>query len=185
MQNIILQRKKHVFVLAIVILGAAGIAWIASGGVDKGLVRTVDANTEPTPNFIQQGDQLVIPSGSPLRQRIAVQAVTTLDAAHVLELPAQVEADPARTINILPPVAGKVLELKAGLGDHVRKGQLLLVMASGDFAQAVSDRQKARDALQLANKVLERQRGAQAAGAGAANPSEGGGHTHPGGVYAV
>jgi cobalt-zinc-cadmium efflux system membrane fusion protein len=72
----------------------------------------------------------------------------------------------------VPPVAGKVLELKVGLGDHVKKGQLLLVMTSGDFAQAASDQQKARNALQLAKKVLERQRGVQDAGAGAAKDLE-------------
>lgn len=167
MQNTILQRKKLLLVLAIGILVAAGIAWVASGGSGKGLARAAEASTEPTPNFIRKGDQLVIPAHSPLRQRIAVQAVAAQDAAHTLELPAQVEADPARTVNIVPPVAGKVIELKVGLGDHVKKGQLLLVMTSGDFAQATSDQQKAHDALQLAKKVLERQRGVQDAGAGA------------------
>ncbi|AMO94588.1 efflux transporter, RND family, MFP subunit [Collimonas fungivorans] len=161
-------RRKPLMALVVVVLIAGRLAFVvfdskASAGA---------ADTASTVNFTKQGERIAIPEHSPLRQRLAVQAVAALDASHVLELPAQVEADPARTINILPPVAGKVLELKVGLGDRVRKGQLLLVMASGDFAQASAELQKTRDALQLAKRALERQRGVQQAGAGAAKDLE-------------
>ena len=164
MQNNTQQAKKRVLVLTIGILAVVGIAWFVSDG-SKGAAHAADA--APTANFVRKGEQLQVPSGSPLRKRLIVAPVTTMDAPHTLELPAQVEADPAQTINVLAPVAGKVIELKVGLGDQVKKGQLLLVMSSGDFAQAASDRQKASDALQLAKKVLDRQRGVQDAGAGA------------------
>jgi cobalt-zinc-cadmium efflux system membrane fusion protein len=45
-------------------------------------------------------------------------------------------------------------------------------MTSGDFAQASAELQKTRDALQLAKRALERQRGVQQAGAGAAKDLE-------------
>jgi len=161
-------RRKPLMTLAIVILIAGRLAFVvfdskASAGA---------AGAEPAPAFTRQGERITVPEHSPLRQRLAVQTVAALDAAHALELPAQVEADPARTVNIVPPVAGKVLELKVGLGDRVRKGQLLLVMTSGDFAQASAELQKTRDALQLAKRALERQRGVQQAGAGAAKDLE-------------
>jgi len=169
MNNPFSQRKSlAIAVVSVLIVG--GLAFVESGS--KVSAHAADADNEAVANFIRQGDRITIPARSPLRQRLAVQAVTALDAAHALELPAQVEADPARTINILPPVAGKVLELKVGLGDRVRKGQLLLVMTSGDFAQATSDLQKSRDAMQLAKRVLERQRGVQQAGAAAAKDLE-------------
>ncbi|WP_442783442.1 efflux RND transporter periplasmic adaptor subunit [Collimonas fungivorans] len=161
-------RRKPLMALAVVILIAGRLAFVVFDS--KASARAAD--TESAVNFIRQGERIAIPEHSPLRQRLAVQAVAALDAAHVLELPAQVEADPARTINILPPVAGKVLELKVGLGDRVRKGQLLLVMTSGDFAQASAELQKTRNALQLAKRALERQRGVQQAGAGAAKDLE-------------
>ncbi|HWW99543.1 efflux RND transporter periplasmic adaptor subunit [Collimonas sp.] len=169
MKNTILQRKP----LTILAVGVLIVAGIAIAGFDRqGKAAAAEASAEAVPNFVRQGERITIPAGSPLRSRLAVQAVSSLDAAHTLELPAQVEADPAHTTNILPPVTGKVLELKVGLGDHVRKGQLLLVMTSGDFAQATSDLQKARDALQLAKRIVERQRGVQQAGAGAAKDLE-------------
>jgi cobalt-zinc-cadmium efflux system membrane fusion protein len=161
-------RRKPLMTLAIVILIAGRLAFV----VFDSKASASAAGAQPAPNFTRQGERITIPEHSPLRQRLAVQAVAALDAAHALELPAQVEADPARTVNIVPPVAGKVLELKVGLGDRVSKGQLLLVMTSGDFAQASAELQKTRDALQLAKRALERQRGVQQAGAGAAKDLE-------------
>ncbi|PFH07739.1 cobalt-zinc-cadmium efflux system membrane fusion protein [Collimonas sp. PA-H2] len=169
MKNNLLQRQP-LAVVAVATLIAVAIAFVAFG--HQGKAAAAEAGASSSLNFIRQGARITIPEHSPLRSRVAVQTVASLDASHALELPAQVEADPGRTINILPPVAGKVLELKVGLGDHVRKGQLLLVMTSGDFAQATSDLQKARDTLQLTKRVLDRQRGVQQAGAGAAKDLE-------------
>jgi cobalt-zinc-cadmium efflux system membrane fusion protein len=169
MKNNLLQRQP-LAIVAVATLIAGAIAFVAFG--HQGKAAAAEASAAADPNFIRQGARITIPEHSPLRSRVAVQTVASLDATHALELPAQVEADPGRTINILPPVAGKVLELKVGLGDHVRKGQLLLVMTSGDFAQATSDLQKARDTLQLTKRVLDRQRGVQQAGAGAAKDLE-------------
>ncbi|MQQ99659.1 efflux RND transporter periplasmic adaptor subunit [Glaciimonas soli] len=171
MQNNFSQHKKNLLIFAVIVLAIIGVAWMLFGGARKNAHASADNG--PVEMMIRKGDQIVIPANSPLRTRVKVQDVAVSDAAHVLEIPAQVEADPARTINILPPVAGKVLELKVGLGDHVQKGQLLLVLASGDFAQATSDVQKARDALQLAKKTLDRQRGVQDAGGGAVKDLEG------------
>lgn len=78
-----------------------------------------------------------------------------------------VEADPAHTVNILPPVTGRIAELKVGLGDRVTRGQVLALIASGDYAQAMSDRQKASDALALAKKTLDRAEGVKQAGGAA------------------
>jgi len=115
---------------------------------------------------------LSVPAGSPLRSHLAVQTVGAADRTAVLALPAAVEADPARVANILAPLTGRVIALKVALGEHVRRGQVLAVLASGDFAQATSDEEKARDALDLAKKALDRARGVQAAGGSAAKDLE-------------
>src|SRR5208283_271716 len=126
------------------------------------------AAQETTPEaLVHQGGKLIIPQSSVLRSRLVVQQVTIKNSPHILVLPASVEADPARMINILPPVAGRVVKLKVSLGDRVEKGQPLAVIESGDLAQAYADDDKARDALQHAGRTLERVRGLQKAGAGA------------------
>jgi cobalt-zinc-cadmium efflux system membrane fusion protein len=115
---------------------------------------------------------LSVPAGSPLRAHLAVQPVDAAGGAAVLSTPAAVEADPARVANILAPLTGRVLALKVRLGQHVLRGQPLLVLASGDFAQATADEAKARDALDLSRKALQRARGVQAAGGSATKDVE-------------
>ena len=162
------QRRQTLSFIAVVLVLALALSlpWLL---LRSGSSRAAPA---PVPAMIRSGERIEVPAGSPLRQRLAVAPTVLSEGAHALALPGQIEADPAHTINVLPPVAGKVIALKVGLGDRVRQGQPLLVMTSGDFAQAASDRQKASDALQLAQKVVERQRGVQQAGAGAAKDLE-------------
>ena len=107
--------------------------------------------------FVHQGDKIVIPETSPIRSRLTVAPVSTEVSALKLVLPAIVEADPARTANVLPPFSGRVLELKASLGDRVTQQQILAVMDSADLAQAYDDYDKAEDAFKLVEKTLKRQ----------------------------
>ena len=130
-----------------------------------------DANkkaAEPdTPMVTVQGDKLFVPAESPLRKRLLVAAVSTADAVHNIEIPAVVEADPAGTVAILPPLTGRLTELRVKLGDPVKAGQVVAVINSPDFAQACADADKARDALDLAKRALERGQQVNSAGANA------------------
>lgn len=126
----------------------------------------------PSPMLVRQGHRLFVPEDSPLRARLAVAATDARAAAHEVVLPAMVEADPARTVNILPPLTGRLVELRVRLGDAVKRGQLLASVSAPDLAQAVSDAQKARDALDLAQRALTRARGVNEAGSNAAKDVE-------------
>jgi cobalt-zinc-cadmium efflux system membrane fusion protein len=130
-----------------------------------------DAAEQP-PAFTVENGLIKVPEGSPLRKELAVQPVESRQAPHAMIFPANVEADPTHTANVLPPLTGKLTELKVGLGDHVNKGQLLAVMDSGDFAQAHADSEKARDALDLAQKSLARARAVKAVGGNATKDLE-------------
>lgn len=127
---------------------------------------------EAPPAFTVERGQINIPDGSPLRKELIVQPVEMRQAPYAMVFPANVEADPAHTANVLPPLTGRVMELKVGLGDHVTKGQLLAVIDSGDYAQSNADVAKARDALDLAKKALDRARGVKAAGGNATKDLE-------------
>lgn len=121
-----------------------------------------------TAMFSDSQGLLTVPEASPLRSRLVIQTVGADAAARMIDLPAAVEADPARVANILTPLSGRVAALKVALGQRVKRGQVLAVIASGDLAQAYDDDDKARDAFDLAAKALERARGVREAG-GAAN----------------
>jgi membrane fusion protein, heavy metal efflux system len=134
------------------------------------LNRAADSKTAEGRNplaIVHQGDRIVVPPGSELRSELVVKAVGVTDRPRELVLPASVEADPARTINILPPVTGRISELLVRLGDHVVKGQPLAVLDSGDLAQAYADHDKAEDEVKRTSRVLERARGLNRTGAGA------------------
>ena len=125
-----------------------------------------------TPMFEHQNNNIVIPAKSPLRARVQVGAVDNAAAVHTISLPAVVEADPALTVNIVPPLTGRLTELKVKLGDSVRQGQVLAVISSPDLAQAFADADKARDARELAARALQRARGVNEAGANAGKDLE-------------
>jgi len=107
--------------------------------------------------MLRQGDKIVVPEGSPLRERLTVMAAAAEAVSSKLQLPGIVEADPARTASVLTPLSGRVLELKVGLGDRVVRGQVLAVIDSPDLAQAYDDNDKAKDAAALTAKNLARQ----------------------------
>jgi cobalt-zinc-cadmium efflux system membrane fusion protein len=149
------------------LLGGAIIIFVLGIGLGLRLSSSSDqasAQNTTQPAFIHQGDKIIIPEGSALRSHLVVQPATVKNSPHTVQLPAAVEADPARTVNVLPPVAGKVEKLRVFLGDHVTKGQPLAVIDSADLAQAYADDDKGRDARQHAKSSLERVRAVYAAG---------------------
>ena len=105
----------------------------------------------------RRGTGIFVPEGSALRSRLTVAAVAAEEFASTLVLPAAVEADPARTAAVLPSLGGRVVELKAELGDRVTRGQVLAVIDSGDLAQAWADSDKADAALRVLTRNLTRE----------------------------
>lgn len=67
-----------------------------------------------------------------------------------------VSPDVNRTIHVTSLGSGRVVDLKAKLGDTVEKGQTLLVISSPDLAGAFSDYEKAKADEQLSRGALER-----------------------------
>jgi membrane fusion protein, heavy metal efflux system len=106
--------------------------------------------------FSRVGDRFVVPAASSLRSRLILEEPTMKEVSHTLVLPAVVEADPARTVKVMPPVTGRVIDLMAQLGGRVVMGEELAVIDSSDLAQAISDQEKARSALKLTRQTLDR-----------------------------
>jgi cobalt-zinc-cadmium efflux system membrane fusion protein len=132
----------------------------------------IAALQDETPMLIREGARISIPDGSPLRGKLTVGPVAQREIQRKLILPAVVEADPARTVKVIPPVTGRVTDLKVQLGERVVQGQELAVIDSGDLAQAYSDIEKARSVLTLTKKALDRQLGLEKAGGAAIKDRE-------------
>jgi len=155
--------RTWVCFLALVAAGLAcgvclAVALTSSGPMSAHAGAPANAATpEAAPR--QEAGKVVVPDASPLRAELVIAPVTVQRVTRKLVLPAMVEADPARTAKVMPALSGHIIELKVALGDRVGQGQVLAVLSSADLAQAYDDDDKARSALQLAKKALERQRG--------------------------
>jgi cobalt-zinc-cadmium efflux system membrane fusion protein len=108
------------------------------------------------PNLVRDGSRITIPEGSPLRDKLMVGTVVEQPIERTLQLPAIVEAEPARTVKVLPPVAGRLIDLKVQLGERVERGQELAVIDSSDLAQAYADEDKARSTVKMTKQALDR-----------------------------
>jgi len=122
--------------------------------------------------FSRIGNRITVPPESLLRSQLVVADVTSKEVSRSLVLPAMVESDPARTVKVLPPVTGRVVELKVQLGERVVEGQELAIIDSGDLAQAYSDVEKAQSSTTLTKKALDRQLGLLKIGGGAVKERE-------------
>jgi cobalt-zinc-cadmium efflux system membrane fusion protein len=120
---------------------------------------------EEHPLFVRQGNGIVIPQDSSLRQRLTVMRAESRTVKPKLSFPGVVESDPTRTAAVLTPLAGRIVEVQVALGDRVTHGQVLALIDSPDLAQAYDDDDKATDTLRLTSKNLERQEGQQKIGA--------------------
>jgi cobalt-zinc-cadmium efflux system membrane fusion protein len=145
--------QSWLLVLIGLIAGVTGERLIVPSRSNTEVDRTEPAAQAP---FSRIGNRIVVPPGSLLRSKLVVEDAATKEVARELVLPAVVEADPARTVNVMPPVTGVVVDLMAQLGGRVVKGEQLAVIDSSDLAQAISDEEKARSALKLTKQTLDR-----------------------------
>jgi cobalt-zinc-cadmium efflux system membrane fusion protein len=77
-------------------------------------------------------------------------------AASQLQVTGTVSPDISRNVPVISLAAGRVVEIKARLGDTVQKNQVLLRVQSADISVAFSDYQKAVADEQLTRTQLER-----------------------------
>jgi cobalt-zinc-cadmium efflux system membrane fusion protein len=147
-------------ILALVLMGGAiaAVAWRLFVG-PFGAPQPAPAAVAKTQPLIRTGQRIIVPAGSPVRTRLAIQPVAEQEIRRNLVLPAVVEADPAHLIKVLPPLAGRVTQLKVQLGERVQAGQPLVVVDSPDLATAYAEYDRAKVLLGLALKSRDRQRG--------------------------
>jgi cobalt-zinc-cadmium efflux system membrane fusion protein len=94
----------------------------------------------------------------PHPEQIPLVAVTPRDIADELHATGVVGPDITRTVPVNALGGGRVVAIRAKLGDSVRKGQPLVVISSPDAGAAASDYQKFAGSAALARKQLERAR---------------------------
>jgi membrane fusion protein, heavy metal efflux system len=147
--------QTWLLVLIGVVGGIAGERLILPSTSNPQVDRAPSPPAQAAP-FSRVGNRIVVPPSSSLRTRLVLEEPLLKELAQILVLPGLVEADPARTVNVMPPVTGRMIDLKTQLGSRVSMGQELAVIDSGDLAQAISDQEKGRSALKLTKQSLDR-----------------------------
>jgi membrane fusion protein, heavy metal efflux system len=88
--------------------------------------------------------------------RVAPAGPATI--ATVLQLPGEIRLNEDRTAHVVPRMAGVVEKVSADLGQRVRKGQVLAVIASTSLAEQRSELFAARRRVALAKTLFEREK---------------------------
>jgi cobalt-zinc-cadmium efflux system membrane fusion protein len=131
--------------------------WLALASLSAGCGKSngdPKAEAPPAAKVEREQDVNVVkvdhPEQFPLFTATEHAATTQLAATGV------VAPDVARTVPVISIATGRVVEIKARLGDTVKKGQLLLRVQSADIAAAFSDYRKAVADEKLARAQFER-----------------------------
>jgi cobalt-zinc-cadmium efflux system membrane fusion protein len=132
---------------------ACAFVWLAAGcgGESKGDPK---AEAPPQTKVEHEEDVNVVQTDHP--EQFPLATATEYTATSQIVATGAVTPDVARTVPVVSLATGRVVEIKARLGDQVKKGQVLLVVQSADIAAAFSDYRKAVADEKLANTQLER-----------------------------
>jgi membrane fusion protein, heavy metal efflux system len=127
------------FILPILLLGSPGCSRETKAAPTR-------AEVTRDPNLFETAHPELFPT-----TRVEMRELPT-----VLTANANVTPDVSRTIHVTSLGSGRVVDLRVRLGDHVNKGQTLLVISSPDLATAFSDYQKAVADERISRKALDR-----------------------------
>lgn len=127
--------SRLLIALAVVAAGAAYFLWHARPSVPP-LAAAPHAASDP--------NVLRYPAGAPQLASIHAEPVQQVPLPLAEPLNGRVVYNENVTARISSPVSGRVVAIKAQLGDSVRAGQTLLVLDSPDLGSAESDLEKAQ-----------------------------------------
>jgi cobalt-zinc-cadmium efflux system membrane fusion protein len=119
--------------------------------------KNVAAEAPPPAQVEREGDVNLVQVDHP--EQFPLVAATEYKSPSRLVATGVVSPDVSRTVPVISIAAGRVVEIRARLGDTVKKGQVLLRVQSADIAGAYSDYRKAVADELLANKQLDRAKG--------------------------
>ncbi|WP_353179567.1 efflux RND transporter periplasmic adaptor subunit [Delftia acidovorans] len=117
------------------------------------------ATAAPQPAPVRrEGNLIVVPEGSPLRERLQVAEIALQPLQTRLSAPATIEAEPEKLVRITPPVAGRLVRLHHQLGDAVKAGDALITMDSSEISSVRAEHAKSQAALLHARQEFDRQK---------------------------
>lgn len=121
------------------------------------LVACKGANDEPQAKK-QEVDPNIVELSADLQKKVTLMKVGLADIREVLRIPGSIQVDEQRMARIGAPVTGRITEIDAQLGQHVKQGQALATLNSTELAQNQLAYIKALQQIDLQTKAVDRAR---------------------------
>jgi cobalt-zinc-cadmium efflux system membrane fusion protein len=134
---------------------AAALVLAGCGGAPK--EKDLAAEAPPPAQVERENDASIVHVDQ--SEQFPVVTAAEYKAASELVVTGVVTPDISRTVPVISIASGRVVDIRARLGDTVKKGQVLLRVQSSDISAAFSDYRKAVADEILASKQFDRAKG--------------------------
>jgi membrane fusion protein, heavy metal efflux system len=160
-----LTNKQKIAIAVMAVIGALLAAWMLmpkhseatrenhdDHGSEAVAPRKDGHGSEEKPGKIALDDAQITAAG------IAIAAATPADISIAITLPGEIRFNEDRTAHVVPKLSGVVTAVMAELGQTVKQGQVLALVASSGLSEQRSELLSAQRRLALAGTTLERER---------------------------
>jgi membrane fusion protein, heavy metal efflux system len=135
--------------------GLFGLAVVLAGcGAQGGTPKDEKAEAPPPAQVEQETDASLVKVDHP--EQFPLATAVSRAAAPELNVTGVVSADVSRNVPVISLASGRVVDIRARLGDTVQKGQILMRVQSADLSGAFSDYRHALADEALAHAQLDR-----------------------------
>jgi len=157
--------KFTAWIVAAAIVAAVGLIaiifiWSRSGGEKTEVAVTAEkkeeGHKEEGHSEGEEGREVKLEPEALEAAELEVETVTQRPAVALLEVTGTIESNPQQTQTVSPLVGGRVERMNAAVGDYVRKGELIAVVASPQIAQMHGKMHEAETALGIAERNYQR-----------------------------
>ncbi|MFJ3110578.1 efflux RND transporter periplasmic adaptor subunit [Pseudomonas putida] len=164
-------RKLALLAAAVAALGLGGLAWTGNlGQASKAEARHDDHGQESHGHAAEQATEGHAEEGHAEEEGQLHLSIAQIEAAGVqlaaagprelgiaISFPGEIRFDEDRTAHVVPRVPGVVEAVHAELGQAVKRGQVLAVIASQQISDLRSEQQAAQRRLELARLTFQRE----------------------------
>jgi len=161
-------RKLALLAAAVAVLGFGGLAWTGNLGQGKHDEHAEDshehagdshAHGEASAQAHQEAEGKVHLSDTQIEAAgIQLAAAAPAAMSSAISFPGEIRFDEDHTAHVVPRVPGVVESVQANLGQAVKRGQVLAVIASQQISDLRSEQLAAQRRLELARLTFERER---------------------------
>ncbi|MEJ5903701.1 efflux RND transporter periplasmic adaptor subunit [Pseudomonas kermanshahensis] len=159
-------RKIALLAVALAVLGLGGLAWTGNLGQASSDEAQHDAHGEDghghddeqaEEGHADEEGKLHLSSAQIEAAGVQLVAAGPRELGTAISYPGEIRFDEDRTAHVVPRVPGVVESVQADLGQAVKRGQVLAVIASQQISDLRSEQQAAQRRLELARLTFQRE----------------------------